>query len=89
MNLGKFGFTRWNFQFEIDGKTTLDPERDHKLLRRIAGRKRLIMDPLLRSGFLDGKRVLDLGCNSGYWSFVALTEGGGARYWHRRIAGVG
>jgi 2-polyprenyl-3-methyl-5-hydroxy-6-metoxy-1,4-benzoquinol methylase len=76
--VNKFGFSRWNFQFELNGSTTLDPEKDHKLLRRIAGRKKLFMDPLIASGFLRGKRVLDLGANSGYWSYVALAEGGAA-----------
>jgi SAM-dependent methyltransferase len=73
--LGKFGFRRWNFQFEIDGETTLDPEKEAKLIRRIAGRQKLFMDPLIRSGFLENKRVLDLGSNSGYWSLLALRDG--------------
>jgi len=76
MSVNKFGFARWNFQFELNGATTLDPEKDHNLLRRIAGRKKLFMAPLTQSGFLKGKRILDLGSNSGYWSYVALTEGG-------------
>jgi 2-polyprenyl-3-methyl-5-hydroxy-6-metoxy-1,4-benzoquinol methylase len=79
MPVNKFGFPRWNFQYEINGDTTLDPEADHKILRRIAGRKKLFMDPLCASGFLRGKRVLDLGSNAGYWSYVALAEGGAAQ----------
>jgi len=75
MAVNKFGFPRWNFQYELNGDTTLDPVKDHNLLRRIAGRKKLFMDPLTQSGFLKGKRVLDLGSNAGYWSYVALTEG--------------
>jgi SAM-dependent methyltransferase len=63
----------------LNGSTTLDPEKDHNLLRRIAWRKKLFMDPLVKSGFLKGKRVLDLGSNAGYWSYVALIEGGAAR----------
>jgi predicted O-methyltransferase YrrM len=78
MPVNKFGFPRWNFQYEIDGDTTLDPVKDHNLLRRIVGRKKLFMDQLTQSGFLRGKRVLDLGSNAGYWSYVALTEGGAA-----------
>lgn len=78
MPVNKFGFPRWNFQYEIGGDTTLDPVKDHNLLRRIAGRKKLFMDPLTQSGFLEGKRVLDLGSNAGYWSYVALAEGGAA-----------
>lgn len=73
-----FGFTRWNFQFEIDGKTTLDPGKDAGLLKRIASRQSLFMDPLIKSGFLKGKRVLDLGCNSGYWSLLPVRDGGAA-----------
>ncbi len=76
MPLNKFGFTRWNFQYDIGSDTTLDPIADHKLLRRIAGRKNLFMNPLLTSGYLKGKRVLDLGSNSGYWSYITLAEGG-------------
>lgn len=73
-----FGYTRWNFQFEIDGKTTLDPQKDAGLLKRIASRQSLFMDPLIKSGFLKGKRVLDLGCNSGYWSLLPVRDGGAA-----------
>ncbi len=76
MAVNTFGFTRWNFNYEIDGDTTLDPIQNFKILRRIAGRKKLFMDPLIASGFLKGKRVLDLGANAGYWSYVALAEGG-------------
>src|SRR6185437_14172291 len=32
----------------------------------------------LRSGFLNDKRILDLGCNSGYWTYLAVQEGGAA-----------
>src|SRR5690348_4345948 len=76
--MAKFGFSRWNFQFEIDGENTLDAVNDHGLLRRIAGRQKLFMDPLIASGYLRGKRVLDLGCNSGYWSLLAVRDGGAA-----------
>jgi 2-polyprenyl-3-methyl-5-hydroxy-6-metoxy-1,4-benzoquinol methylase len=69
-------FMRWNFNFSIDGEDTLDPVKDAGLLRRIENRKRLFMEPMIRSGFLRGKRVLDLGSNSGYWSLVSSTEGG-------------
>jgi SAM-dependent methyltransferase len=78
MPVNKFGFPRWNFQYELNGSTTLDPVKDHNLLRRIAGRKKLFMDPLTASGYLKGRRVLDLGSNAGYWSYVALIEGGAA-----------
>jgi 2-polyprenyl-3-methyl-5-hydroxy-6-metoxy-1,4-benzoquinol methylase len=78
VKVDNFGFTRWNFQFEIDGSVTLDPDKSHGLLRRIAGRKRLFLEPMIRSGFLKGKRILDLGCNSGYWSYASLIEGGAA-----------
>jgi SAM-dependent methyltransferase len=76
IKVNNFGFTRWNFQFEIDGCVTLDPVKSHGLLRRIAGRKRLFLEPMIQSGFLKGKRILDLGCNSGYWSYASLVEGG-------------
>ena len=76
MAVKKYGFRRWNFFFDFDGDTTLDPVADFKMLRRIAGRKKLFMDPLVASGYLKDKRVLDLGSNSGYWSYVAIVEGG-------------
>ena len=70
-------FRRWNFQFAINGETTLDAVKDEKLLKRIDGRRKLFMQPLMDSDFLRGKSVLDVGCNSGYWSMLAL-EGGAA-----------
>jgi len=73
-----FGFTRWNFQYEIDGDTTLDDVRDAGLLRRIAARRSLFMQPLIDSGYLDGKSILDIGCNSGFWSYLPVRFGGAA-----------
>lgn len=69
---------RWWFDYVIDGQHTLDPVKDAGAIRRIANRKALFIDPLVRSGYLQGKRILDLGCNSGFWSLSALKEGGAA-----------
>jgi 2-polyprenyl-3-methyl-5-hydroxy-6-metoxy-1,4-benzoquinol methylase len=80
MQVNKFDFHRWKYPFVIDGANTLDPSNpvDSKVLRRVEFRKQLFMDALLRSGFLRGKRVLDLGCNSGYWTYLAAKEGDAA-----------
>jgi SAM-dependent methyltransferase len=70
-------FKRWKYDFVINGEHTLDPEKARSRIRRTEGRRALFMEPLIQSGFLRGKRVLDLGCNAGYWSLCAL-EGGAA-----------
>ncbi len=68
-------FPRWNYQFNLRG--TLTPVFDTRVIHRTAQRKRYCFDPLVRhlGGSLVGKRVLDLGCNAGYWALCAIEAG--------------
>jgi len=66
-------FPRWHYQFELGG--VLTPIHEKSWINRHAQRKRHFFDPLANSGFLAGKRVLDLGCNAGYWSLSAIEAG--------------
>ena len=65
-------FERWHYQFDLKGNLT--PIFDKKLVSRHLERKRYFFDPTveLLGGSLAGKRVLDLGCNAGYWSLRAI-----------------
>lgn len=67
-------FPRWHYQFELEGHTT--PIAEPGLVNRHAQRKRYILPPLLElcGGSLAGKRVLDLGCNAGFWSLAAIEH---------------
>jgi 2-polyprenyl-3-methyl-5-hydroxy-6-metoxy-1,4-benzoquinol methylase len=69
--------TVWPYDFVLDGTHTLDEniesQRNHIL--RIRKRRELFFDPLITSGFLRGKRILDLGSSAGYWGLMAITEG--------------
>lgn len=67
-------FPRWYYRFELDGlKTPVEP----RLLARHAARYAHLFPPLLEAcgGSLQGKRVLDLGCNSGFWALKAIEAG--------------
>lgn len=68
-------FDRWHYEFDLDGvKTSIhDPTR----VNRHRQRKAYFFDPLveLMGGSLEGKRVLDLGSNAGYWSLAAIEAG--------------
>jgi SAM-dependent methyltransferase len=69
-------FPRWHYRFEFDnGVTTPVPDRGH--LNRHEQRRRYFFDALLRltGGSLAGHRVLDLGCNAGFWSLNAIEAG--------------
>ena len=68
-------FSRWHYQFEIAGHRTPISRTDK--VNRHNQRKNYFFRPLvdLFSGTLAGKRVLDLGCNAGFWSLCAV-EGG-------------
>ena len=69
-------FATWHYQFDLAGHLTPiaggGPHRN-----RQEQRARYIFDPMLRlyGGSLSGKRVLDLGCNAGYWSLRAVQSG--------------
>ena len=65
-------FPRWHYRFEFEqGIATRPP--DPGMANRHEQRRRYIFEPLLTltGGSLRGRRVLDLGCNAGYWSLLA------------------
>jgi tRNA (mo5U34)-methyltransferase len=68
-------FPRWHYEFDLGGVRTPIANRAHA--NRHLQRREYFFSPLLRlcGGTLEGRRVLDLGCNAGYWSLAAI-EGG-------------
>ncbi len=68
-------FPRWHYRLDLKGHIT--PIFDEKVATRHEERKRYFFDPLVRlfGGSLAGKRVLDLGCNAGFWSLCAARAG--------------
>lgn len=69
------GFPHWHYEFDLQGVRT--PITNPEFANRHRERKRYLFDPLVRlcGGSLEGKRVLDLGCNAGFWSLAALEAG--------------
>lgn len=68
-------FPRWHYQFVLDGHVTPIWRQDQ--VNRHEQRARYFLDPLvsLLGGSLAGKRVLDLGCNAGFWAMRAVQAG--------------
>ena len=68
-------FPRWHYQFDLDGDLT--PIFDAGHINRHHQRKLYFFDPVVQlcGGSLAGMRVLDLGCNAGYWSLQAIDAG--------------
>ena len=68
-------FPSWHYQFDLKGNLT--PIRREALINRHRQRKMYFFDPLVNlvGGSLSGKRVLDLGCNAGFWSLCAAEAG--------------
>ncbi len=68
-------FERWHYQFDLAGHLT--PIANKTRINRHRQRKRYFFDPLvaLCGGSLEGLRVLDLGCNAGFWSLHAIENG--------------
>jgi tRNA (mo5U34)-methyltransferase len=69
-------FDRWHYRFEFDdGVSTPVPDRGR--VNRHEQRRRYFFEALLRvtGGSLRGRRVLDLGCNAGFWSLHAIEAG--------------
>jgi tRNA (mo5U34)-methyltransferase len=68
-------FERWHYQFDLNGNLTpiADPSRVNRHLQR----KAYFFEPLVKlcGGSLKGKRVLDIGCNAGFWSLQAIEAG--------------
>lgn len=69
-------FPRWHYRFEFDGGVTT-PIFDERFIPRHEQRRRYFFDALLgvTGGSLRGHRVLDLGCNAGFWSLAAIDAG--------------
>ena len=68
-------FPRWHYAFDLRGHSTATPGITRT--RRHAERLPYLLDPLVAAcgGSLAGRRVLDLGCNAGFWSLHALRRG--------------
>ena len=68
-------FPRWHYEFDLNGVRTPIDNRAH--VNRHAQRKNYFFAPLVQlcGGSLAGKRVLDLGCNAGFWSLAAIDAG--------------
>ena len=68
-------FPRWHYQFNLKGNLTPIFKEGH--MRRHRKRKKHFFDPLVElcGGTLERKRVLDLGCNAGFWSLQAIHAG--------------
>src|SRR5215212_6873156 len=68
-------FPRWHYQFDLKGNLT--PIFEENWINRHQQRKKYFFDPLVHlfGGSLAGKRVLDLGCNAGFWSLCAVEAG--------------
>jgi SAM-dependent methyltransferase len=75
-------FARWHYRFVLDGHVTPIWREDQ--VNRHEQRARYFLDPLvsLLGGSLAGKRVLDLGCNAGFWAMRVVQAG------CRRVVGV-
>ena len=69
------GFERWHYELDLKGVVTPIWNPDCK--NRHRQRKRYFFDPVVSfyGGSLRGKRVLDLGCNAGFWSLAAIEAG--------------
>ena len=79
-------FPRWHYRFEFENGVTTPifvpghverVERERQHVNRVEQKRRYFFDPLVRltGGSLRGHRVLDLGCNAGFWSLKAVESG--------------
>ena len=69
-------FPVWHYEFDL-GHGVRTPIRKQRDINRVLQRKAYAFDSFvgLLGGSLQGKRVLDLGCNAGYWSLAAMEAG--------------
>jgi SAM-dependent methyltransferase len=69
-------FPGWRYRFEFEGGVRT-PVSAHGMVNRHAQRRRYFFEALLGllGGSLRGHRVLDLGCNAGFWALEALEAG--------------
>lgn len=68
-------FPRWHYRIDLGGVETPIAEPRH--VNRHLQRRRYFFEPLVRQlgGSLQGRRILDLGCNAGFWSLAAIDHG--------------
>lgn len=68
-------FPGWHYEFDLEGIKT--PTFRPDMVRRHPQRRAHFFDPLVKlcGGSLQGRSVLDLGCNAGYWSLAAIEAG--------------
>jgi SAM-dependent methyltransferase len=68
-------FPRWHYKFNLKGNHT--PIFKEEWSNRHEQRKKYFFEPLVQlfGSSLAGKRVLDLGCNAGFWSLCATRAG--------------
>jgi tRNA (mo5U34)-methyltransferase len=69
-------FPGWRYEFQFDNGVST-PTLDRSMVNRQEQRRRYFFEPLLEltGGSLRGRRVLDMGCNAGFWSLHALEAG--------------
>jgi SAM-dependent methyltransferase len=69
-------FAKWHYRFEFDGGVST-PTPDPSFVNRHEQRRRYFFEPLVElcGGSLSGRRVLDLGCNAGWFSLLAVQAG--------------
>jgi tRNA (mo5U34)-methyltransferase len=69
-------FPGWRYKFQFDNGVTT-PIADRGVVNRQEQRRRYFFERLLglTGGSLRGRRVLDLGCNAGFWSLNAVDAG--------------
>ncbi len=69
-------FPSWNYRFEL-GEGIATPVASNWRVARQELRRSYFFEPLLAAagGTLRGRRVLDLGCNAGFWSLQAIEAG--------------
>jgi len=75
-------FPRWHYQFNLRGNLTLSPLVDKGRILRHKERKKYFFDLLVQllGGSLVGIRVLDIGCNAGFWSY-AQSKADAISFW--------
>jgi SAM-dependent methyltransferase len=68
-------FPQWHYEFDLQGVTTPIWDAGHR--NRHRQRVEYFFKPVVElfGGTLEGKRVLDLGCNAGFWSLQAINAG--------------
>jgi tRNA (mo5U34)-methyltransferase len=68
-------FPRWHYEFDLQGVKTPIFDAAHR--NRHQQRVEYFFDTLVEfcGGSLKGKRILDLGCNAGFWSLKAINAG--------------